>query len=134
MAAITTIPPINDPVSNLRPLDSFGRGFAVGFVAVVVVGGDFGVLDNVDEFEGACEVVFVVLTGMVEFVGLEVPGEGVAVLTEIVDESVGDTDELVVVVVLFFFSVVGEVTEVELELASLLVVVEVAINKLKNLV
>ena len=133
MAAITTIPPINDPVSNLRPLDSCGRGFAVGFVAVVV-GGDFGVLDNVDEFEGACEVVFVVLTGMVEFVGLEGPGEGVFVFTELVDESVVVTDESVVVIVLVFFSAVGEVTEVDVELASLLVVVEVAINKLKNLV
>ena len=90
MAAITTIPPINDPVSNLRPLDSFGGSFAVDFVV------GFGVVGFVlasvvtlgDTLElllvGATLVVDVdklvlLITTIVVVLGLPVPSLGVDV-------------------------------------------------------
>lgn len=50
---------MNDPVSNLRPLEFV----AVDFVVVVVVFVGVGVLETVDEFEGAGEEPFLWVTG-----------------------------------------------------------------------
>ena len=98
---------------------------AVDFVVVVVVFVSVGVLVTVDEVEGAGEetvvatVEFVAFAG---FVGLRVTGAGVVVDTPVVK---GAVDVFVAL----------EVVVLELDVVVLpLVVVEVSINKLKNLV
>lgn len=120
MAAITTIPPINDPVSNLRPLEFSGCGFAGDFV-VVVVFVCVGVLETVDEFEGAWEelVAAVFVTGMVD---------------EFVVLVVTDAWEVVLRRGLVVVFVSGVVLEVDAEADPFLGVAKVSINKLKNLV